>query len=294
MPGRSFLLGILMLLGTLAVVVVGAPSTFVPARDSGRAAMPTPMPFEPDEQLVYEGEFSKLLLRGISIAEFTFKAGRSSSPSSTVSGQQPTTLTRPFLFTGEVVSKGLFGKLFGLNFRFNIESVVEPASFAVIRTTKRDEQGKRLRTSEAIFDRTVNQISWTERDPNDPGRAPRVITSQLNGASHDIISAIYFIRTQPLVPGNTYELVVSDSGAVYRIPVKVTAEKKRIKSVLGRVSAVRVDLEIFGEGRLIDGKGQASLWITNDSRRLPVRARISSKLGTLNIKLKSFAGGLRT
>ena len=34
------------------------------------------MPFMPSEQLVYEGEFSKLLLRGINIAELRFKAYR--------------------------------------------------------------------------------------------------------------------------------------------------------------------------------------------------------------------------
>src|SRR4051812_34251776 len=32
------------------------------------------MPFAPSEQLVYEGEFSKLLLRGIDVAELRFKA----------------------------------------------------------------------------------------------------------------------------------------------------------------------------------------------------------------------------
>src|ERR1043165_9997205 len=34
------------------------------------------MPFVPSEQLVYDGEFSKLLLRGINIAELRFKAYR--------------------------------------------------------------------------------------------------------------------------------------------------------------------------------------------------------------------------
>src|SRR4051812_2585400 len=34
------------------------------------------MPFAPSEQLVYEGEFTKLLLRGIDVAELRFKASR--------------------------------------------------------------------------------------------------------------------------------------------------------------------------------------------------------------------------
>src|SRR3954471_2243486 len=34
------------------------------------------MPFVPSEELVYEGEFTKMLLRGIDIAELRFKAMR--------------------------------------------------------------------------------------------------------------------------------------------------------------------------------------------------------------------------
>jgi len=43
-------------------------------RTQPRAA--SAMPFTPSEQLVYEGEFTKLLLRGIDVAELRFKASR--------------------------------------------------------------------------------------------------------------------------------------------------------------------------------------------------------------------------
>jgi hypothetical protein len=34
-----------------------------------------------------------------------------------------------------------------------------------------------------------------------------------------------------------------------------------------------------------------SLWLTDDARRLPVRARVSTDLGTIDITLKNFSGG---
>ena len=272
-----------------------------PARQEGArhinstTAPTSSMPLKTPEELFYEGEFSRLVIRGLKIAEFHFTAKRGELAAS-AAGAPPDAANAssaalkaapaPMIITGEVHSRGLFQKLFGINFHYRVESLVEPESFNVLRTTKLDAQGKRVRTSEAIFDRIENRISWTERDPNDPQRAPRVVHAPLDGASHDLITAIYFLRTQKLTPGQSFELVMSDSGVVYRLPVRVFAEKKRIKSVVGKVPVVRLEIEMFGEGRLVKAKGQMSLWITDDARRLPIRARISSEPGTIDIKLK--------
>jgi hypothetical protein len=289
--------------------------------NNASTAAPATMPFEPSEELVYQAEFSKLVLRGIHIAEFKFTAGRAASTSqvnstTTSSSSNNTTATNgdavspnnptaasatnnvangqgkplpaPLFFTGDIVSRGWFRKLFGINFHYRVESTVEPEGFKILRTNKLDEQGKRVRISEAVFDRAQNSISWTERDPNDVTRPPRVVNSPLQGASHDIITAIYFLRTQTLTHGKTFELMVSDSGRVFRVPARVFAEKKKMKSVVGRVAVVRVDVEMFGEGRLVEDDGRLSIWFTDDARRLPIRARISSDPGTLDITLKSF------
>ena len=277
----------------LAVVLLTTVvlSSVARAKDVPRERTPQPaagtLPFGPTEQLVYEGEFSKLLLRGIKIAELRFKVGRRAEVASAQSEGAAQTLNQsPIIFTTDVESKGWFQKLFGINFRFHAESTVEPDSFSVVRTTKKDEQGKRVRTSEAVFDRSANKVEWTELDPNDPNRPPRVVTAELDGTTHDVISVIYYLRTQQLSPGQTIELVVSDSGQVYKIPVKVFAEKKAIKTALGKVSVLRLDVYAFGQGRPIEGEGKMSLWLTNDARRIPVRAKLSNDMGTLSISLK--------
>lgn len=249
------------------------------------------LPFEPDEQLVYEGEFSKLLLRGIQIAEFRFSASRIKPATNMATQSAGDSATTQLIFKGDATAKGWFRKLFGVDFHFNMESLVEPETFTVLRTTKVDEQGKRVRTSEAVFDRIANRVTWMERNPNDPNSTPRIVNSPLEGAEHDFLSTIYFLRTQPLTPGQSFELVMSDSGHVYHLPVKVV-ERKEMKSVLGKAKALRVDIELFGEKRLIEGKGQMSLWLTDDARRVPIRARLNNDMGTLDITLKSITGGL--
>lgn len=290
---RTFAISIALLALSCAVALGREPAatatTTAATKDSDRAPAPKSLPFASDEELTYEGEFSKLLLRGINIAEFKFtveRAKTSDAPERAGAPAPPANL----IFKGDVIARGWFRKLFGIDFHYNTESVVEPTSFLILRNSTRDEQGKRLRTSEAIFDRTHNTLTWTLRNPNDPQSQPRVVTTPLQSAAHDLVSAIYFLRTQTLEPGRNLELVISDSGAVYRIPVKVGA-RKRMKTIVGRVQTVRVDIEIFGAERLVDRKGDMTLWITEDARRLPVRARINTDLGTLDINLKKVSGG---
>lgn len=275
-----------ILLSLCALMIAPASAS---ARQKTETA-PVRLPFAPSEELVYEGEFTKALIRSIDIADLRFTAKLEPAPSN--NGSQEKSTAGSLRLTVDAVSKGLLSKLFKLRFRQRIESTVDPTSFAVLQTTKLDEQGDRRRTSEAVFDRTTGKVVWTERDPNNPAREPRVVSSEFGGAAavQDLASVFYFLRTQTLVLGQAFEITVSDSGRVYRVPVRVV-ERKKIKSVLGELYALKVEPEVFGDGRLMRGKGKVSIWFTDDARHIPVRAHISNEMGSLDIKLKSISGG---
>jgi len=255
-----------------------------PAKDRGTRATAAPTRtagFEDGEELVYVGEFSRSLLRKMDVADFRFTSAREKSTGPATNPGNGSSYR--LKFTGDVTSKGFFTKLFSLRFREQVESIVEPDSFTVQRTKRTEEQGKRARTSEAVFD--GGKVFWTERDPNNPSRSPRTSSATFEGKVQDVLSAIYYLRTQPLALGKALNLLVSDSGRVYVVPVRVV-EKKRIKTILGRVEALRLEAEIFGPSRLLDGDGELSIWVTNDNRRLPVSARVKTEYGTFDITLR--------
>ncbi|HEV2826876.1 MAG TPA: DUF3108 domain-containing protein [Pyrinomonadaceae bacterium] len=257
--------------------VSSSPSSSNPARKH---------PFEPTEELVYVAEFSRALLKKVDVADFRFTASKQPALEKvSLSTLQQQRNNGPYLlkFTGDVSSKGFFSKLFNLRFREQIESIVDPTSFTVQKTKRIDEQGKRARISETTY--TDGKVIWTERDPNNPSRPQRKAEAAFAGRVQDVLSAIYYLRTQPLEVGRSFDITVSDSGAVYQVPVQVI-EKRRKKTVLGRVEAIRVDPQVFGPDRLLDGDGQFSIWITNDSRRIPVSARIKMRYGTFDITLR--------
>lgn len=244
------------------------------------------LPFEPAEELVYVAEFSRAVLKKMDVADFRFTAGREPALQTVADAERRQDKdAAPYLlkFTGDVTSKGFFSKLFNLRFREQVESIVDPASFTVQKTKRVDEQGKRARISESIY--ADGKVLWTERDPNNPARAPREASAAFAGQVQDLLSAIYYLRIQPLAVGKTFELTVSDSGVVYQVPVKVV-EQKRMKTALGRVETLRVEPEVFGPNRLLSGEGRFSIWLTNDNRRIPVSARIKMKYGTFDITLR--------
>lgn len=283
------------LLAAALLCVAGLAQGAAPAtpRDDSAAKVDAVLPFEAGEELVYQADFSRLMLRGIEIAEMRFSFVRLSpdARAAAASGERATPPAATLVYAGDVNAKGWFRKLFGIDFHYRHESYVDPASLLILRTTKLDEQGKRVRASESVFDRATNLQTWTERNPNDAQAQPRVVRNVLDGAAHDFISAIYFLRTQQLKTGQTFDLVVGDSGQTFRVPVRVL-ERKTMKTVVGKVTALRVEIGLFGAGRLVnDRKGEMSLWITDDARRLPVRAQLKADVGTLDIKLKKVTGG---
>jgi Protein of unknown function (DUF3108) len=254
---------------SLLLLLLAATGSFARAQQ----ATANQLSFARGEELFYEAEFKKGLLRGANIGEFRFSAR-----------PEPTAAGDPLRLVGDVVSKGFFTKLFGIHFHEHVESIVDPDQFSPLRTNKLDEQGKRVRVSDAIFDHEKRKVTWTERDPNQ-NQPPRITSLDFSEPIQDVLSMIYFVRLQKLEVGKSFEIPVSDSGQVYRVPVAVI-ERKRIKCVLGRVSAIRIEPAMFGEGRMLRGEGRISIWITEDSRHLPVWAQLKLNVGTVDIKLK--------
>jgi len=234
----------------------------------------TPLPFERGEELVYQAEFSRALLRGVDVAEFRFN---STSEHISRGSDDPVVLH----LTGDVFSKGLFPKIAGFRFHQHVESVADVEPFTVLHTNKIEEQGKRSRVLEAIFNHDTHKATWTERNPN-----PGSISIDFSEPIQDVLTVIYFLRTRNLNVGDSFDVPVSDAGRVFRLSIKAV-EQKEINTVLGKVKTIRVEPALFGDSALVRARGALSIWVTEDDRHIPVRAQLKVDIGTFDIKLKS-------
>lgn len=255
---KTIFLMLLLLSGGVASAQPQQPAAMTPAqRFAG-------------EKLVYEGKVSRLRI-SISVAELTFTS-RSNERNELV-------------IQTEAVSKGTLLKLFRFSFLQQYESFVD-SEFRIRRTLKNDVQKERVRESEAVFDYEALKVTFIETDPKTPTRPPRRIASEIPQQMHDMVSAIYFLRSQDLKVGMRFDVPVSDSGLVYSVPV-VVAARERIKTDIGQKWCFRIEPEIFGQGRLIEQKGKMTLWLADDAYLTPVRSVINSELGKIEVKIKS-------
>ena len=273
---KLFLAGAFTVFSVFAIYAQNGASAYT-SRQPAPAASLAAVPFAPGETLTYEGKISKII-RGIAVADLTFTVSQPSPGSD-------------FTVKADARSKGTLLKLFRFSFQQEIESTFGGATPRVKLTKKHDVQKERVRDSEAIFDYRERRVTYTETDPKEPMRPPRRIASEIVPETHDLISAIYRLRMLPLAVGSTFTFTVSDSGLVYRVPVRVTAREIQ-KTVLGKVWCFRIEPDVFGPGRLIEREGSMVMWITDDNRRIPVRSQVHSDVGKIEIKLKSAKNSL--
>lgn len=228
-------------------------------------------PFAVGEVLTYEGKVSKII-QGIAVADLTFTLSNASNSDN-------------YLIKTEARSKGSLLRIFRYSFFQQYRSLVDNQNFRILQTNKHDEQKDRVRDSEAVFDYGERQVTYVETNPKELMRPPRKIASEIPDQTYDMVSGIYALRMMPLAVGKVFELNISDSGLVYKVPVRVTGREIQ-KTVLGKIMCFRVEPEVFGNNRLIEQEGSMIIWITDDARRIPVRSQIKSNIGKIEVKLK--------
>ncbi len=101
-------------------------------------------------------------------------------------------------------------------------------------------------------------------------------------------SFLFFIRTVPLVVGQTYEFFryfIPD-----RNPVKVRVlRRERIDVPAGTFDCIVLQPIIKAKG-IFSENGQAEIWLTDDHRRIMVQMKSKLPFGSLNLYLRSVAG----
>lgn len=227
-------------------------------------------PYKPGEQLTYVGKY-KLIGISFTVADLEFKV--SQTPDGT-----------NYVINSKAESRGTLIKLFSFSFLQRFESVIDAQKLHILKTVKRDEQSSRIRDSEAVFDYDTHTVTWTETDPTDSSRQPRRVASSITDDMQDIVSAVYMLRTMPMAVGETVYVNVSDSGMVYNIPVKIT-EREEKKSIIGKRMCFKLEPDIFGEGKFVEQNGKLEIWMTDDEKRIPVSAKLGTKLGSVEISL---------
>lgn len=105
----------------------------------------------------------------------------------------------------------------------------------------------------------------------------------LEKQAFDPLSGFYEIRKRPLKIGTSEYLDVFDSKKLWNVEVKVL-RKERIQIPSGKFDTIVIKPLLRSDG-LFMKKGEFTIWLTDDEKRIPVMVKSKVKIGNFTAKL---------
>jgi hypothetical protein len=107
-------------------------------------------------------------------------------------------------------------------------------------------------------------------------------------AFSDILSSFFYARTLPLKLGNKYAIKVFSDNKYYDLEVEVLPELDTIKVPAGNFECIVIKPQVVGDAIFKAKEGRMNIWLTNDTRRMPVLLRSRVFIGAFDAELLEF------
>jgi hypothetical protein len=162
------------------------------------------------------------------------------------------------------------------------ESWVDAMTLSSLGYSKKLREGKFFRDEWVAYDspnrrfssRTVNRDSTFS-----------VTSGTIPAAVQDILSSLYYVRSQPLEPGSS---VVLDVNTKENWPLVVrVVRRETVRTPAGTFKTVLVEPGIREEGIFIQKGKNLQIWLTDDARRVPVLMKVEVFFGHVTARLSN-------
>jgi uncharacterized protein DUF3108 len=197
---------------------------------------------------------------------------------------------RPVLrFVQEVKSEGVFAWLFRYRVDNRLAAVWDPATGCSYGIDKKLRQGRFVRDQRLRIDPVAGRVEVEDRG------AP-LTTFDVPPCVLDVLSAFYVARARGVRPDEPLAVRVYDSGRVYDLVFRVIGhEVLDLPSSLSRGVRTSIVEALVPRGSgLFAQEGDLKVWVTDDERRIPVRARTRVAVGSVSADLESYVPGAVT
>ena len=155
-----------------------------------------------------------------------------------------------------------------------IESICKDGSLVSLNYRIRLKEGKFRRDREVVFAKKtlyIDHLSGERRE------------FALPAGIFDPLSAFYSVRRMDLVVGRAVYVPVFDSKKVWSVEVRVL-RKETIKTPAGKFNTIVIQPVMQSEG-IFFRKGDIFIWLTDDSRKVPVKLKTDIAVGSISAVL---------
>jgi hypothetical protein len=177
-------------------------------------------------------------------------------------------------------SLGSISLLYRVNDRF--DSVFDRATGCSQTLTKRAEEGRRRVNTEVKFDYAADRQTLAEK--NLVKGTSKQASGPLPGCATDVLSSVFYIASQPLVPGQSFTFPLADS--LHTIGVTLKAEARETLKI-GGTSYNTIRVQPTADAEVVRDRGKIWIWYTDDARHIPVQIKAKLFWGTLTFRLTS-------
>ncbi len=175
-----------------------------------------------------------------------------------------------------IISNARTSKTFDLIFkvRDRHESFMDYGNLLSLRFSKHLREGKFRRDEEVIFDQKGHRAIYTAKEVPIPP------------STQDFLSALYYIRTLRLDVGQAVQMANHTGGKNYPIYVKVL-RRERVTVPAGEFDCLVVE-PVLQTSSIFEHKGKLTIWLTDDTIKMPVLLRSKVVVGAFEAVLKEY------
>lgn len=103
----------------------------------------------------------------------------------------------------------------------------------------------------------------------------------------DVLGSLYYVRTLPMVLGESYSMDVFSGEKVWPLLVSVK-KREHVKVPAGKFDCFRVEPLLREAGIFVSKGKKLEVWLTADERRMPVQMRSEIFIGHVSAELVSY------
>lgn len=168
-----------------------------------------------------------------------------------------------------------------------IESLWNPKIMKPVSLAFDAKESKQKYKSRVYFDWKKKKASFAEEGwSKKKGDYQKKGIWKLLKPGQDIVSAIFYARTFPLIVGKTYNVTVFEDSKM--IDVGLTVDRSEVlKTRMGKLNTLVLKPSFSTNGKF-QKSGDISVWVTDDKYRQVVRIETKIKIGTVVAKLHSW------
>lgn len=162
-------------------------------------------------------------------------------------------------------------------------SWLDAATFYSLGYTQSLREGNYKRDEWISFDYDTNTYYGEVQKKGDP----REISGVLTGPVLDMLTSLYYVRSQPLYVGQDIVLDIVNREEKYPLVVKVL-KKETIKTPAGKFNCIVVEPQFRGEGIFVAKGKSLKVWLTDDEYKMPVKMKTEVFIGSVSAELLEY------